>query len=744
MRTVRSMSFVTALFLTSASLSAGTRTGWEVAPLNGAPALWHDGKPVPLVLYMPHWKLDHNDIPDVAAQGFHLYDLGASFQHYSNPYWKGDGSLDTSYVESRLDLLLRQDPQATFIPRLFATAPEWWRTAHPQELIAFAGLTNLYDKTDPRTLRRDRGHRESFASTSWREGVTPYYSNLVARLYAKYGDRLAGVQVANGLCGENLGWDAWFSFPLGEVPPPYGDVSVPMQREFRRFLREKYAGDVSRLRAAWKDPSVAFESARVPGKEERERFDETGVWRDPAKGLRVPDYHECHHALTADLTAHFAGVARRAAMGRVPVLTFYGYTQDEPWSVEADHRAISRLYRCDDVHIYSSPHTYKRRKPGEDGGMRQYLASAALHGRLFIDEGDDMTHLERLKRNPDCRAFAADMEDSIHLIYREFGNTVTHGVGLWYMDLEGGFFRDPKLIDALGRMRKWSEVALRHPREHVSEVAVISNPESEFYMGSRASSANNVVMTSYIEQMGAFYSAGAPFDWYLIDDLEAVEARRYKVVVFLDCQYMKAGHLAIARRLRANGRTLVFFHAPAYVSEQDLSRERTEELTGFGVDIVKGESPLGLVESESGRTFGSGKPQRGLFVPVGRSSDRVYATGVGPLEGRPVVSARRHTDWEGVYVAVPAATSGMFRDIYRRAGVHLYTDRDVVLSANSAWVMLHTKEKGEYRVRLPQRAAKVTEVTTERTVGTDMSEFDWKLDAYRTAVFLVESPAKGE
>ena len=40
--------------------------------------------------------------------------------------------------------------------------------------------------------------------------------------------------------------------------------------------------------------------------------------------------------------------------------------------------------------------------------------------------------------------------------------TVTHGTGLWYMNLTRGTCRDPKLVDAVGRMRKWAEIALLH------------------------------------------------------------------------------------------------------------------------------------------------------------------------------------------------------------------------------------------------------------------------------------------
>ena len=563
------------------------RAEWKVAPLNGAPALFHDGKPVPLVLYMPYAKATDKDYIDVSKAGLHLYDIGASWHHYSQPYWRRDGSFDLSFTESRIDQIVRLDENAAVMPRLYSTAPDWWISQHHEERIGFAGIPDMGDFKGDVRLRKPgyvaTGHRESFASLACRTAVTPYYRRAVQRLLDKYGERLAGIHVAGGPCGEHFTWDEWFSFPLGKVPPPYGDVSEPMRQAFSRYLRQKYGNDVAKLRSAWKDPAVTFETVRCPDKAERETFDETGVWRDPGRGRKVPDFHEALHATTAEMISHYCGVVKEVSKGRLPTLVFYGYTQDEPWSSEVDHRAPSRLYRCDAVDMYSAPHTYKRRKPGEDGGMRQYLASAALHGRLFIDEGDDNTHLELKKKNPYPGVSATNMAESIHLLYREFGQAVTHGVGLWYMDLQGGFFRAPELVDAMGRMRKWGEVALRHSRAHHSEVAVVSNPESEFYMGTRSTSANNINMIAYIQQMGAFYSSGAPFDWYLIDDIEAVAAAKPKVVIFLDCQFMRPEQLAVIERMKCENRTLVFFHAPAYVDENGLSLARTEHLTGFKI-----------------------------------------------------------------------------------------------------------------------------------------------------------------
>ena len=118
------------------------------------------------------------------------------------------------------------------------------------------------------------------------------------------------------------------------------------------------------------------------------RLDVDGVWRDPARDRRVPDYFACMNATTVENLDHFAGIVKEVSKGALSTLAFYGYTQDERWAIECDHRAISRAYRSPNLDMFSAPHTYHRRSPGEDGMMRCYLASAALHGKLFVDEGE--------------------------------------------------------------------------------------------------------------------------------------------------------------------------------------------------------------------------------------------------------------------------------------------------------------------------------------------------------------------
>jgi len=708
-------------FCTLAAEGPAARPVWSVRDCRGMPGLCKDGQPVTPIIFW-QWQPELYEVEHFSAAGISLFSFFGSKQHYANPYWTKDGRVELAFQDAEIRDLLSVNPNACFLPRLFATAPEWWVKENPGEACRFS------------RMEKGVSTRESFASEKCLREQGEAYRRAVRHLLdADYGKSLLGIHVANGPWGENFHWDAYY---FATTNPAASDLSEPMRLRLVRYLRDKYGNDVGRLRDAWRDASLTYETVRVPEASERRRTT-AGAWRDPQKTRAVMDYFECHNLATAEMVDHYCRIVKEESQGVLSTMAFFGYTMDENWSIECDHRAVSHLLRSPNLDMLSAPHTYYRRKLGEDGEMRQYLGSAALHGKLFFEEGDDQTYLEKRKPNPDHRCHVGSAEETQALLYREFGNTVTHGVGLWYMDLNGGWFRDPVLIDTVGRMKRWGDVAMRHSRKRVSQVAVISAPESEYYLGYRQTPNNEISYGLYHDQMAAFYRTGAPFDWYLIDDLEAIRDKGYRVFVFLDCFYLTDRQQTAIEALRSDNRTLIWFYAPGYAAQEKLSLSRMEELTGFRFEVEEQGSLKGVLV-ENGAEVGIGKTQRTLFTVCAAPGVRTLAHGVGALKGKAVMAEKKSPAWTSVFSAVPGVTSDQLRAWYRTAGVHIYTDCGDVLSANESWVMLHTRTAGAKRVVLPRISRKVTEITTDRVIGENIGEFTLELPRYATAVFLAE------
>jgi hypothetical protein len=189
--------------------------------------------------------------------------------------------------------------------------------------------------------------------------------------------------------------------------------------------------------------------------------------------------------------------------------------------------------------------------------------------------------------------------------------------------------------------------------------------------------------------------------------------------------------------LQSNHRTLVWFYAPGYASQDNLSQQRMEDLTGFRFQLAPQGTLKGVLAGTQ-REFGIDKTQNSIFTVMPEDGVRELARGVEELNNKIVLAEKTRDGWTSLFSAVPGIPADVLGKVYSHAGVHRYVECDDVISANESWLMIHTRTAGMKNVKLPSRCRKVTEITTERVVGENVDEFAIELPQFATAVFLLE------
>lgn len=602
----------------------------EIRPQGGAPALFIEGRPV-FPLFHMSWPMGVEDIRAIAARGIHLFT--ADLPHG----WVGEARYDYAATDRTMAGLLEADPDILFMPRVILSAPADWMDAHPDEVVDYADPASWDDKSGWGGPRHP-----SWASRLWRQDACDALRQLIRHVAAQpYARHIIGWHIGSGIYGEWHCWNAVY----------YPDTSPAFVSAYREWLSGRCPQDRP--------------EPRIPTVEER-RSAELGMFRDPAACRWMVDHAEFFHTVGAEALAAFARVIKQETDGRSLVLAFNGYLPDLGVNHEIDHRAFDRALRCEDIDCFASPHSYWRRRPGEDASMRGFMGSVRTLGKLWLDEEDDRTCFAA----PSQYKHVSTVEETVEVLWRGFAQALTHNCGLWYMDQQGGWYRDRAILDAFERMRQVGERSMAKPRSRVSQVAVVASFRNAFYIADRFSGLDQVTHVLFEAQLAQFARCGAPYDMYLVSEIFDPAVPSYEAYVFLDTFFMTDEELAKVQALREAGKTLLFFYAPALVSQNALSLERMRGLLGMEVKMTES------------TVLPNGQEQRPGF--------RV----VGVEEG----FSRRRNVW---YCPAPPLPAAALRALLREAGVHVYLETDDPLMVGGGYVAVHAASEGEKVIRSP-------------------------------------------
>ena len=542
----------------------------------------------------------------------------------------------------------------------------------------------------------DRSLRQSLASETWRDEATAKVIEFCRRLAGMpEGDCLVGLHLGGGVYGE---WHYW-GFP--HQP----DTGPAMTARFRRWLREKY-GDDATLQAAWNDPGVTLATAVVPGLAPRQHT-AAGVFRDPAKERSVIDYYQCQHDVVADDVIHFCRTAKENWPRPLITGLFYGYFLHEPGAMPqtGGHLEEQRILNSPYVDYLSGPLSYELdvRRLGGTGQSRGLLESCRLHGKLWLDEMDQPTALgDAFGRDPPFRQ--TTIEDSIAVMRRNAVCPLSRGMGLWWYDFgpkgHGGWWDDPQLMAEVGRLKSLFDRYSLKPYRPEADVLMVFDTRTFYFLGGQ--DQTDAISFAVINSLSAdACHSGVMFDTIYLSDLERVDWSRYRAVVFANTFVLTAAQRQyITQHVARGGRHLIWLYAPGYSDGQRLSTDFVSQAIGIAVERTSLASPP-KVEVRTSRLpaieFQIDRPVRPLLAVKDEA-----ATPLGRYAGTSQVAFARKklADSTAWFCGLPLRNPGLMCEIFRRAGAHVYDEKDNVVYSGSGILCVHTETGGRRSLSL--------------------------------------------
>ncbi len=513
----------------------------KICAAGGIPALNVDGKVIPAAAYMSYFN-ERAKYKSFAKAGYKLFSVPVYFAGRSinvttdiSPFRKGifDDPENPYWDEftNELDAVISVCPDAMIFPRVNIMMSQWWEDSHPDE------LNYLDDKTVC---------RESFSSDVWRHDAGVLLTEFIKYIEkTPYAANIIGFHIANGTTEE------WFHFGYGR-----GGLGKCSERGFLDYLKRNKSGshNNSYLGA---DDNISYYNENSTGdvikvfgasnnqNSEIKSIPDFSVY-DNGKAehndFPVIKFIEYTNDIVADSICYFASLLKKLTGGKLAVGTFYGYTLEICDGRFGTH-ALKKVLECPDIDFISSPVSYLRqRTPGIDAAYMGVYDSILLHGKLYMAENDNRTHLTRPLE--ECRKNSCvpgtyrggvwealpDLDTSLNVLRNAFARNITHGAGFWWFDMWGGWYEDKKIMEDMKIFRKLLEKSLEEKqRSCATEVAVIVSEQAYRYTNPKhpdisLSNGDNRIPLGF---------AGAPYDVYDIYDLWKLPAKKYKCFIFL-------------------------------------------------------------------------------------------------------------------------------------------------------------------------------------------------------------------
>jgi hypothetical protein len=665
----------------------------KVVPVNGVLKLEINGK-VFEPLSFRSFRPDVRNITDFHKAGIRLMSvlhtgMDCTLDVPYSPFgesWKGIGQYDFEAIDRHMELFIHNAPDACFNIMLQLDTRDWYLKLHPEFSNSYWNLV------------------EMAGVKQWREDTARFLQDMLNYFEDKYGDKIFSYSL---FCGSST---EWYTNSQGRGRPEAAIREHPVKEaSFREFTGDS--------------------SAKLLPLEQLHKTS-NGVFRHPVNDVKALRYWHFHHQIIGDAIVYFAAKSQEVLHHKKLLGLFYGYlTQlDGKRLLEEGHLGYERVWACPDLDIIYAPAKYG--KPRSFEGASGYLLtldSLALHGKLMWQEIDHTTYVapqtvENGRRIPGSDSKLKDEFQTRMVLRREFALTRTKRTALWWFDFFGGYYYSEALMKEIANMIKAQERIKDVPMRSVAEIAVFGDVDSMYFVQAFSSVASDLL----VAPPDALARIGAPYDIFNFCDLdhENLLLDQYKLIIFLNTFLISEEKKEfINKKLKANGRTILWLYAPNYIQSNGFSTESIAQITDFAVNETNLEDSEVIVENEglfaklpanvkyaftkvaaaSGSAYSTVAPNSAIPVsPLFEIDDTSAETlGTYTQNGKVAFARKRLKKYTSIYSTVGNLTTDMYREIARSAGVHIYYEGNDPLYINNRLIGIHMQKDMEHTIKFP-------------------------------------------
>lgn len=697
-----------------------------VKPSNGQTGLFINGTEQYPVLFYPILLRDNRylfdtalpAIRDFAAAGIDLFGTGG----IAPIFWLGKDKYDFAQIDNIIRQELAANPQGKLQVQFYLRPHGWFFSEHNEELERYYSGMNSQGEPKPYFTSAPLG------SKIWIECSSKLVYDVVKYIEKQdYADRIFGYHIAAGDAGEWY-WAASFT---GGIP----GYSKATRKSFQLWLRNKYKSD-DELQKAWNNRKITIASAEVPTPEFRmttEKF----IFRDPVQARQALDYREYMIDITYENILQSCKALKEASDFKKTLTIYAGYPLLYAGKQATMHlgglQHLSKVFRSQYVDGIATPLDYNKRRGGDPGAnINAFNGSAILHNKLLWHENDLRTHL-----HPEpVFGRTGDLQESLTVIKRGFGQSLVLGAGFWWYALDNNsMFHQENMMQTIARIGKLALQSIGQDRSSVAEVALIFDERSTLY--------TSVPKDNFVEHhtWGAYLNAfrmGAPFDMYLLDDLDNSKMPDYKLYIMMNTYYTdNKTREMIKNKLRRKNAVIVWCYAPGWITPDGFDAKAMESLTGFKFKVSEEQVKLQLSVNDKNHAITrlADKMESYQVGPVFKVDDP-EAKILGMAGGMPALAVKENENCRMVYTLMPL-TVELLQGLCDYAGVDVYCRSNDIFIMNKSYIMLHTSTAGDKTIQL-QGKYNVEELFSGKKMGQSTSQIiDKNLPAQETRIYHI-------